>query len=127
MNCPRDVARISPSEPPEFGEPSEVTPDRSTVTRLSDLRRAQPADATLRNLLGVLTAKLELFAHLPVFEYEAGVEGHDSTATAFRRLADQERGTFYELLACLRAHLDEIVSATDDPAPTNGVMSEGRA
>jgi hypothetical protein len=33
-------------------EPNEAT------RRLTDLRRAQPADATLKNLLGVLSAKL---------------------------------------------------------------------
>ena len=53
-------------------DPSDAT------RRLSDLRRAQPADATLKNLLGVLNAKLELCASLPVFEWEAGTEGYES-------------------------------------------------
>ena len=76
-----------------------LQPDESAAARrLNDLRRAQPADASLQNLLGILTAKLELCARLPIFEYEAASEGHESCATAFRELADQERRSFDELL-----------------------------
>jgi hypothetical protein len=82
--------------------------DSSDVTRrLTDLRRAQPADATLRNLLGVLNAKLELCASLPVFEWEAGSEGHEDCAAAFRHLAEAERQSCSEILDRLRAHLDK--------------------
>jgi len=81
---------------------------RSEATRrLGDLRRAQPADATLKNLLGVLTTKLELCAELPVFEWEAGNEGHDSCARAFRALAEEERDSCATVLECLRAHLQQ--------------------
>ena len=50
--------------------------------------RGDPGDATLQNLLGVLTAKLDLCARLPVFAFEAGNAGHESCALAFRQLAD---------------------------------------
>ena len=81
--------------------------DISEATRrLTDLRRAQPADATLRNLLGVLNAKLELCASLPVFEWEAGSEGHEDCAAAFRDLAEQERRLCSDVLERLREHLD---------------------
>ena len=50
-----------------IGEPTSS----DAPLRLSDLRRGQPADTTLRNLLGVLSAKLELCASLPVSSYLA--------------------------------------------------------
>ena len=87
-------------------EPSEAT------RRLSDLRRAQPADATLRNLLGVLNAKLELCASLPVFEWEAGSEGYEECAIAFRRLAEAERQSCSVVLDRLREHLNSRATAT---------------
>jgi hypothetical protein len=76
--------------------------------RLSDLTAAHPADRTLENLLRTLTAKLDLCARLPVFEYEADAEGHDASAEAFERLAISERRSFDELLRNLRNHLDEL-------------------
>ena len=81
--------------------------ESDAARRLSDLRRAQPGDRTLQNILGILSAKLELCARLPVFEYEAGNLGHDAGLKAFRRLAEVERQSFDELLDCLRTHLDE--------------------
>jgi hypothetical protein len=81
-------------------DPSEAT------RRLTDLRRAQPTDATLRNLLGVLSAKLELCASLPVYEWEAGTEGHEHCAAAFRHLAEEERRSCNEVLDQLREHLE---------------------
>jgi hypothetical protein len=84
---------------------SQPTPNEAT-RRLTDLRRAQPTDATLRNLLGVLTAKLELCASLPVYEWEAGSEGHEDCAAAFRMLAEAERQSCNEVLNRLREHLD---------------------
>jgi hypothetical protein len=81
--------------------------DTSEATRsLSDLRRAQPVDTTLRNLLGVLSAKLELCASLPVYEWEAGREGNDECAAAFRSLAEAERHACAEVLDRLREHLE---------------------
>jgi hypothetical protein len=74
--------------------------------RLTDLRRAQPTDATLRNLLGVLNAKLDLCASLPVYEWEAGSEGHDDCAATFRTLAESERRSCNEVIDRLREHLD---------------------
>ena len=68
--------------------------------------RGDPGDATLQNLLGVLSAKLDLCARLPVFAFEAGNAGNESCALAFRRLADTERRSFDELLACLKTHLE---------------------
>jgi hypothetical protein len=85
-------------------DPSEPRPTR----RLSDLTAAHPADRTLENLLRTLTAKLDLCARLPVFEYEADAEGHHASADAFERLAISERHAFDELLRNLRNHLDEL-------------------
>lgn len=82
----------------------------SAGRRLSDLSRAQPADRTLQNLLGALTAKLDLCSRLPIFEYEAATEGHESSAAAFHELAALERQSFNELLACLRRHLEETAA-----------------
>jgi hypothetical protein len=80
-------------------DPSEAT------RRLTDLRRGQPADATLKNLLGVLSAKLELCASLPVYEWEAGTEGYEDCAAAFRDLAEAERRSTSAVIDRLREHL----------------------
>jgi hypothetical protein len=85
-------------------EPSEAT------RRLTDLQRAQPADATLKNLLGVLNTKLELCSSLPVFEWEAGTEGNEECAAAFRRLAEVERRSCAEVIERLRQHLEHRAS-----------------
>ncbi len=82
-------------------DPSEAT------RRLTDLRRGQPADATLKNLLQVLSAKLELCASLPVYEWEAGSEGYEECAAAFRDLADAERRSCNRVIDRLREHLDQ--------------------
>jgi len=82
-------------------EPSEAT------RRLGNLRRAQPTDATLRNLLGVLSAKLELCGSLPVFEWEAATEGYPECASAFRELAEAERRSCSDVLEQLQAHLEQ--------------------
>ena len=87
-------------------DPSEAT------RRLTDLRRAQPTDATLRNLLGVLSAKLELCASLPVYEWEAGSEGHKECALAFRNLAEAERRSCNDVLNRLREHLEHRAART---------------
>jgi hypothetical protein len=83
--------------------------------RLSDLTAAHPADRTLENLLRTLTAKLDLCARLPVFEYEADAEGHHASAEAFERLAISERHSFEELLRNLRNHLDELPAIRQEP------------
>jgi len=90
----------------------------SAARRLSDLRKAQPGDPTLQNLLGVLSAKLELCSRLPIYEYEAGTQGHEASVLAFRRLAEVERDSFNEILACLRQHLD--VTAAGAPPKDKG-------
>ena len=83
------------------------TDSSAAIRSLSDLRRAQPGDETLRNLLGVASAKLELCAKLPVFEWEAGSEGWPERAVAFRELAEAERQSCAQVLEQLRAHLDQ--------------------
>jgi hypothetical protein len=89
-------------------------PNQSEATRrISDLRRAQPTDATLRNLLGVLSAKLELCASLPVYEWEAGSEGHEDCAAAFRSLAEAERQSCNIVLNRLREHLEHRANGTE--------------
>jgi len=84
-----------------------------TPIRLSDLRRAHAADATLENLLNTLTGKIEACSRLAVFEYEAGSEGHPALASAFRELAVTERESFKTLLTCLQRHLEEIPAADE--------------
>jgi hypothetical protein len=86
--------------------------------RLSELARVQPADRTLQNLLGTLSAKLEMCSRLPVYEYEATSEGHEASAVAFHELAEFERRSFNNLLSCLRVHLDEAALAAE--AAENG-------
>lgn len=80
--------------------------DPVTLRRLSDLRRAQPTDETLKALLGTLTTKLELCGRLPFLAYQADQEGYQDAATAFRNLAVAERRSLEELLGSLRSHLD---------------------
>jgi len=82
--------------------------------RISDLRRAHPADASLENLLNTLTGKIEACARLAVFEYEADSEGHPALARVFHELAGTERESFNTLLTCLRRHLDEMPDAKPD-------------
>lgn len=126
MVLPRATARIAPRAGPNFPflpRPIRqrvgdvVHPEESNAARrLSDLRAAQPADPTLQNLLGVLSAKLDLCSRLPIYEYEAGSEGHEDAARAFRRLAEVERRSFDEIIAALRQHLDQRT-------PANGVAT----
>ena len=87
--------------------------ESSAARRLNDLRRDLPGDATLQNLLDVLRSKRELCARLPVFEYEAGTQGHERCAEAFRRLADVERESFADMLLCLRRHIDGTIGSRD--------------
>ena len=89
--------------------PSEV---RDASLRLSDLRRARAADASLENLLNALTYKIKDCARLAVFEYEAGSAGHQALASAFLDLGDVERESFNTLLDHLRRHLNELPTAT---------------
>src|SRR3954471_3409746 len=88
----------------------EAPRQTSTAQRLSELRRAHPYDATLQNLLALLTAKLDLSARLPVFEYEADSEGFPETRSFLSALASPERETLHEVLGSLRRHLDETSS-----------------
>ena len=80
--------------------------DPVTLRRLSDLGSAQPADETLRNLLGTLNAKLDLCARLPFLAYQAEREGFGDAAATFRDLAEDERRSLECLLATLKTHLD---------------------
>jgi hypothetical protein len=90
---------------------SEPSSSRTSHRRLSDLTAAHAADRTLENLLRTLTAKIDVCARLPVFEYEADSEGHHDAAEAFQQLALHERRAFEDLLRCLRAYLDEVPAA----------------
>jgi hypothetical protein len=86
---------------------SRTSQESTIVARLSELRRASPADATLRNLISALHFKLEFSDRIPLYEYEAAFEGHDACAAAFRELAQAERQAFVSLLACLTRQLEE--------------------
>jgi hypothetical protein len=92
----------------------------SASGRLSDLTAAVPADRTLQNLLGLVSSKLDVCSRLPIFEYEAQTEGHVSSATVFHEIAEQERRSFANLLACLRLHLDETAIVERDAAAGKG-------
>ena len=78
----------------------------TTAQRLAELRSAQPCDTTLQNLLSVLTAKLDLSARLPVFEYEADSEGFPEAASFMSALASAERESVQDIVRSLRMHLD---------------------
>jgi hypothetical protein len=68
---------------------------------LSEIRKDQEGSATVRNLVSVLHAKLELTSHYGVYEYEAGEEGLTACAAEFEQLARSEReqiGRLIELL-----------------------------
>jgi hypothetical protein len=84
---------------------SETRPT-STAQRLAELRSAQPCDTTLQNLLNILTAKLDLSARLPVFEYEADSEGFPEAASFMSALASAERESVQDVIRSLRLHLD---------------------
>ncbi len=88
----------------------------STSVRLDELRRANPYDATLQNLLAVATAKLDLSARLPVYEYEADSEGFSDTASFLSALASAERESLQEILGSLRQHLDRTTGCTSSEA-----------
>ena len=91
--------------------------DSVTLRRLSDLRRAQPTDETLKALLGTLSTKLELCGQLPFLAYQADQEGYQDAATVFRNLAAAERRSLEELLGSLRCHLDRTaVRVGSEPA-----------
>jgi hypothetical protein len=79
----------------------------STTQRLAELRRGHPHDATLQNLLAVVTTKLDLSTRLPVFEYEAQSEGFSDTASFLSALASAERESLQDVLALLRQHFDQ--------------------
>jgi hypothetical protein len=94
------------------GFPNETV----TAKRLSELRHAYPVDLTLRNLLDVVTLKLDVCARLAVYDYEASSEGHDCDAATFRELADAERRSVGEILGTLRRHLDQRDAGASEPA-----------
>jgi len=93
--------------------------DPVTLRRLSDLRRAQPTDETLKALLGTLNSKLELCGRLPFLAYQADEEGFEDVATAFRDLAVAEQRTLEDLLVNLKCHLDRTVvdRVSSEPLP----------
>ena len=82
------------------------THENDATLSLGSLRRAQAEDPCLKNLLAILTTKLELCSRLPVFEWEAAHEGDASSAATFRRLAEEERRSCSYITDCLQEHLD---------------------
>ena len=88
--------------------------------RISDLRRAAPADDTTRNLLELLRCKLDLCARLGVFELEAGTEGHHATASLFHDLAAVERDSFERLKRRLIAEMEATGTVADAITSTGG-------
>lgn len=89
---------------------AEAPRQMSTAKRLADLRRAHPHDATLQNLLALVSAKLDLSTRLPVFEYEANSDGFPDTALFLAALATAERESLQDILASLRHHMDRTAS-----------------
>jgi hypothetical protein len=88
---------------------------RSVAERITELRGAQPADTTVRNLLAALTAKLDLSSRLPVYELEAHEDGCEACAALFQRLTMSEHQAVSALLDGLRDHLEHHMTAS-----TNG-------
>jgi hypothetical protein len=84
------------------------------------LRSAQPCDTTLQNLLNILTAKLDLSARLPVYEYEAESEGFPEAASFMSALASAERESVQDVIRSLRLHIDR---STGRFAPSSRVSS----
>lgn len=84
-----------------------VQPPSDDRRRLTDLRRAQPADATMQNLLQVISGKIELCGQLVIYEYEASSEGHTEAAATFRELGEVERSSYESLVKCLTDLLAE--------------------
>src|SRR3954447_4775366 len=84
----------------------EAPRQMSSSQRLDELRRAHRYDATLQNLLTLLTAKLDLSARLPVFEYEADSEGFPEVPSFISALASAERESVQDVVRSLRLHLD---------------------
>jgi hypothetical protein len=84
--------------------------ERTSAQRLTELRSALPYDATLQNLVAVLTVKLDLCARLPIFEYEAESEGFTDSASFFGALASAERTSVAEIRRALQGHLNETNS-----------------
>jgi hypothetical protein len=81
---------------------------RERFQRFGALRRAQPADATMKNLLELLTIKLELCERLPVWEWEAGDEGNETSAATFHAVLETERRTCDEVLSSLHEHIERV-------------------
>jgi len=79
-----------------------------SARRLEDLRSGYPADATLQNLLTVLSGQLQLCARLPVYEWEAATDSHEESAAAFRGLAVAEQAHIDDLLRALEHHLATV-------------------
>ena len=90
------------------------TSQESVAPSLSNLRRAQADDPTLKNLLQILTTKLELCSRLPVFEWEAAHAGDANCAATFRRLAEEERRSCSYIIDCLQKHLDLRATLADE-------------
>jgi hypothetical protein len=72
---------------------------------LHDITAEQRDSATLRGLVSVLHAKLELRARYSLLEYEAGHEGRPNCAALFRELAAADRESIERLATALAAEL----------------------
>jgi len=88
----------------------------SSGVGIGDLRRRQPADDTMRNLLDLMRDKLDTCARLPVFELEANNEGHTQAAALFRELCEVERDSFDALKAQLRAEIESTTAGNAHPS-----------
>jgi hypothetical protein len=85
---------------------------------LKKIREDQEGSATVRNLVSVLHAKLELSCHYGVYEYEAGEEGLTACATEFEHLARSEREQIGRLIELLPLGTRRRFQREDeDPAP----------
>jgi hypothetical protein len=89
---------------------ADASRQSSTAQRLADLRAAHTHDVTLQNLLAIVSAKLDLSARLPIFEYEADSDGFSDTASFLAALASAERESLQEILVSLRHHMDRTAT-----------------
>src|SRR4051812_15798387 len=112
------VALPPPSSWGQGGHVAQAPRQMSSSQRLDELRRAHRYDATLQNLLTLLTAKLDLSARLPVFEYEADSEGFPEVASFISALASAERESVQDVVRSLRLHLDSTGGRFTSPHPS---------
>jgi hypothetical protein len=87
--------------------------DGSTHRRFNELLSARTVDATLSNLLALVSMRLEFGSRLGVCQFEAELEGQTECARLCAEMAVAEEEQLKQLLTALSRHL----GALDEPSP----------